>query len=527
MIHFDFCKRMTVFLSIVIYCNFHIYAYDIAVKNEDGVTIYYNYINNGLELEVTNQSILPGNDYDYSQGYSNVTILKIPETVTYLNRSRKVTSISSFAFSGLYYIKSVILPNSIVSIGREAFGHCPQLSSITIGDKVSSIEADAFVNCKQMEKVIVHDISTWCNIAFCTADSNPLSYAHHIYIDDNTEIKDLIIPENVTSIGEYAFYKCYGLTSATIPNGVIAISDYAFCYCGSLKSVLLPKSIKTIGNHSFEYCNELTSLKLPDGVVSIGNSAFLHCYNLTDFSMPNSVSSIGAYVFSNCRNLKSINISNNIVSIPNYAFLVCDKLEKITIPNSVSDIGDYAFSGCTSLSSIVIPNNVTSIGNSAFEHCSSLTYLTIPEKISFIGSRAFNNENLTTVISLMDNPINIDHEVFSQNSYYNATLYIPNGTLGTYKSTDNWKQFVFIEEGLPEAPNAIENIYLKPSMNIKGELGLIRIDNAKIGTIIQVFVINGTKLMILPVTKEQIDISLPRNNIYIVKVASITKKIHL
>lgn len=522
-----YLKRIAVFLLIIFCCNIHLYAYDIAVENEEGVTIYYNYINDGLELEVTNQSLLPGNYYDYSQGYSNVTILKIPETVTYLNRSRKVTSISSFAFSGLYYLKSVTIPNSIVTIGREAFGNCQQLSLITIGDKVSSIEADAFVNCKKMEKVIVHDISSWCNIDFCTENSNPLSYAHHIYKDDYTEIEELIIPESVTSIGKYAFYCCYGLTSVTIPSGVTTISDYLFCHCVNLKSVHLPKSIKSIGNHSFEYCDGLTSLEIPDGVISIGNSAFLHCYRLTDFSMPNSVSTIGDYVFSNCRNLKSINISNNIVSIPHCAFNYCDKLEKITIPNSVSSIGNYAFSGCTSLSSLIIPNNVTSIGNSAFENCSGLTSLTISEQLSSIGSRAFNNDYLTTVISLMDNPIRINNDVFSQNTYYNATLYIPKGTLGTYKATENWKQFVFIEEGLPEAPNAIENIYSKPSISIKEGLGLIMIDHAEIGSIIQVFAIDGTKQMTLPVTTPKIDISLPCNNIYIIKVANITKKIRL
>ncbi|MBR3066244.1 MAG: leucine-rich repeat domain-containing protein [Prevotella sp.] len=172
-------------------------AHDIEVKNADGVPIYYNYINNGTELEVT----FRGSGYnDYSNEYQgNVAI---PEEVTYMNRTRKVTSIGNHAFLFCYGLTSVTIPNSVTSIGNYAFD-----------------------GCYGLKKVIVKDIAAWCGINF---GSNPLSYAHHLYSDENTEITNLIIPNSVTSIGGSAFSGCSGLTSVTIGSGVTSIGDNAF-----------------------------------------------------------------------------------------------------------------------------------------------------------------------------------------------------------------------------------------------------------------------------------------------------------
>ena len=171
------------------------FAYhDIEVENADGELIYYRYINNGLELEVTSLS------------YSGNIV--IPEEVTYMNRTRKVTS-----------------------IGEKAFYYCSSLTSVSIPNSVTTIGKDAFMSCDGLKKVIVKDIAAWCSIKFGNFESNPLYYARHIYSDENTEITDLIIPNSVTTIGEKAFYNCSSLTSVTIPNSVTAIGDGAFSYC--------------------------------------------------------------------------------------------------------------------------------------------------------------------------------------------------------------------------------------------------------------------------------------------------------
>ena len=260
------------------------YAYDIAIENADGKTIYYNYSNNGQELEVTK-----GNT-----PYSGV--INIPETAMYMNRTRSVTSIGKSAFHECGNLTSVSIPNNVTTIGDNAFEHCWNLNSVTIPNSVTSIGNYAFLDC--------------------------------------VSISSLTFPDNLTFIGESAFRGCQQLTSVAIPNSITSIGKSTFDGCKGLLSVTIPNSVTSIGKQAFTGCTSLTTIKIPSSVTSIGTEAFYHCKGLTSLNIPNSVISIEKYAFGECSNLTYVTIGNSVTSIGTGAFSSAD------IPTVISYIED-------------------------------------------------------------------------------------------------------------------------------------------------------------------------------------------
>lgn len=188
------------------------FAHDIAVVNADGVTFYYNYINDGKDLEVTTNN---------NTGGSYNGNISIPEEVTYMNRTRKVKSIGNYAFMGSF-LYSVTIPNSVTSIGSSAFYECSGLTSLTIPESVNEIGKYAFWNCISLESII--------------------------------------IPNSVTAIADGTFRGCKNLTSINIPNRVTTIGKTAFQDCSGFTSVTIPNSVKSIGSSAFQGCKNITSL---------------------------------------------------------------------------------------------------------------------------------------------------------------------------------------------------------------------------------------------------------------------------
>lgn len=185
-------------------------------------------------------------------------------------------------------LQNVIIGDFVTTIGKNAFYHCWGLTSVDISNSVIYIDDDAFSGCTALTMVSIHDIAAWCNIGFSDRDSNPLYYAHNLYLDGE-KVKELVIPNSVTSIGDFAFRGCSGLTSVVIPSSVTSIGDCAFQYCCGLTSVVIPNSVISIGDYAFYGCWSLADLTVGSSVTRIGGGFIGSCDALTNLYMLNPV----------------------------------------------------------------------------------------------------------------------------------------------------------------------------------------------------------------------------------------------
>lgn len=372
------------------------------------IIIGENYIDETLNNKgiVTNSKLIQFNSTGITQtdGEYSMQTPKVNKYVYLLWKGMKTSStydsrnncnaiIESATNTLIVGCKNTIIPNSVTRIGDEAFYQCTDLTNITIPDSVTSIGENAFLDCTGLisinvdDKNTVYDSRKSCNAIIETATNTLIAGC-----------KNTVIPDDVTNIGPYAFYR-QGITNIVIPKSVTSIGKSAFHGCHKLVSINISDKntvydsrndcnaiIETATNTLITGCKNAT---IPDNVTSIGVDAFYCCTDLTDIIIPDSVTSIGSRAFEDCRNLVNIIMSNNITIIEDCTFRGCSKLTSITIPNSVAYIGASAFNDCRGLKSITIPNSVTHIGASAFSDCRNLENITIPKSVTSIGDFVF------------------------------------------------------------------------------------------------------------------------------------------
>ncbi len=200
----------------------------------------------------------------------------------------------------------ITIPNSVTSIGKYAFYDCSGLTGITIPNSVTSIGRYAFYRCSGLKEVHISDLAAWCKIDFEGSVSNPLYYAHNLYLNGE-KVTNFVIPDGVTEIKDYAFYNCSSLTGVTIGNSVTSIGEDAFD--GTAWYNNQPDGLVYAGKVLYKYKGTMpqnTSITIKEGTLGIGSGAFSYCTGLTSITIPNSVTSIGDYAFYRCTGLKEI-----------------------------------------------------------------------------------------------------------------------------------------------------------------------------------------------------------------------------
>ena len=254
-----------------------------------------------LNLDLSDANIVEGGDAYYSTyevsnneiGYFmfsdcvNLKSVILPDNAT---------TIDQRAFQNCDVMTTITIGNGISSISRYAFFDCDALSTVYMGNKVSIINFNAFQYCDALESVYINDLSAWCKI---NNEGNPLRYGKKLYWG-NQELSELIVPEDVTAIGDYCFIGLQSLIKVEIPNHVTSIGNSTFSGCSSLTSVSIGEGVTSIGDSAFSGCSSLMSVSIGEGVTSIGAAAFDSCSLLTSVTIPNGVTLINNYSFKGC-----------------------------------------------------------------------------------------------------------------------------------------------------------------------------------------------------------------------------------
>lgn len=392
------------------------YSKDLAYTSNGDGTCYVSGVGRCKDSNILIPPISPDGDAvtaigRYAFSGSNLQSIEMPESITVIGEGAfsncqrldaikipdGVTEIAPYTFDGCAKI-DVEMPSTLTKIGAKAFRNC-DIEELVIPECLMEIGEDAFYDC-YASKVYVDSLETWVSIIFANASSNPLDWSYenyNFYVNNQAIGGDIVIPDGVTRIGDYAFIGDTNITTIKIPDSVTYIGDYAFYYCTGIKSVELSDSLTYIGNYAFSYC-WFTNISIPDSVTTIGDSAFSYC-ELDSISIGENsrLSSIGDYAFTGCPKIININLPNSLTNIGKGAFNECRNLKSIDIPDNVMEIKEYTFYGCRALTTVDLPDNLISIGGYAFVNCYSLIRLEIPAGVtsianSFISTGYFNND---------------------------------------------------------------------------------------------------------------------------------------
>lgn len=344
---------------------------------------------------------------EVTSGIDYVGDIVIPDEVIYKNRKLKVIGIGANAFSKCWNLTSLVLPNTIKTIDMWAFNRCSKLKKINIPSSVMKVKKGAFDGCSSLEEIIIEDGKDELELEYSGFNNITYNdvYLRGKHIFDDCPLRKVYIGRTLEYSGgqQWGFSPFFNkelLTSVEIGSQVHTLHLCLFRDCVALTEITIPKSVRIIRGDAFYGCTNLTNISIGDSVVEMNDYVFRFCSNLKKITIPHSVETIGKGCFSDCENLESISIGNKLKVLNDNLFFDCKNLKSIELGNSLSEIGYNVFSRCDNLTNIKI-------------------YSLTPPKC--FGS-------------------------FSTNTYLEAILYVPEGTISSYQNAEIWKNFWDIQE---------------------------------------------------------------------------------
>ncbi len=403
-------------------------------------------------------------------------------------------------------LTSITLPSSIIQIGYDAFGYCTKLKEINIPAKATAIGEYAFDHCTSLTTVTLPKLTelpkfmfNYCS-ALTTIDfPSTLTIIGEGAFTRCSKLKSVALP-SITELAKNAFNNCTSLTNIVLPASLQTIGEKAFNNCTALNAITcwMEDPIALPDNAFPEVVYNNASLKVPVASVEKYKAAngwkkFKNIVGVIDFADAKvkaicvenwdsdgdaeidlaeaaAVTSLGALfrenkniktfdelryftgltkiddnAFRSCTLLQSVVVPANVTEIGKYAFYACYALTDLSLPEGLKTIGDYGIGACTNLKEIVLPSTLTTIKTRAFYYDKKLASISIPAAVTSIGASAFSSCSvLLDVTANMLKPCAIASNVFSANTFDNATLTVPYGAYDIYKTTNYWSKFANI-----------------------------------------------------------------------------------
>jgi hypothetical protein len=367
-----------------------------------------------------------------------------------------LTVIYSSAFEGCSSLNNVVLPDSITNVGANAFKDCSVLSSMTISKNLRSLSGNAFAGTPWLAAQTDEFVMIGNKILLKYNGTSgivevPVTVTSIVdAFANNVNIEEVILPNTVTSIGDYAFSGCINLETVILPVSVTSITEYVFKDCRSLQKIEIPEKVTYVGNGVFQGCSQIKQILLPNGIKSIGYRTFAECSALELVSVPATVETInkaafeaspsinlkvvygtigeefaktneipytwlvqktadfsflrsenGAELLSYIGQIYDVNVPENLEGTAVWkigpgAFQESVLTRSVSLPESVKEIGDWSFSYMDELKSVNISDGTDKIGANAFTGSKKLSEIYIPSSVTEIGSEAFKDcPNLT------------------------------------------------------------------------------------------------------------------------------------
>ncbi|MBO5796998.1 MAG: leucine-rich repeat protein, partial [Clostridia bacterium] len=339
--------------------------------------------------------------------------------------------IENMAFYNCAALTSLVIPEGVTNIGDRAFASCEGLQSVSLPKSLTWIYSTAFSGCSAITELHIADLTAWCRVGFI-GNTIPFSTPHDLYIAGE-RVEDLVIPEGITRINDYAFAYA-NIRSLTAPDSVIAIGGGAFYGCELLTDIDLPDTILEIKSCSAfletGYYNDPNNwtdqalyldgylLQIQSGISGdytvreattlIAGYAFSSGGKITGISLPDSVVAVGEYAFDGTAYYRnSENWTNDCLYIDHCLIQVKKTYTgSYTPPAGITVVADGAFRECTGLSGVTLPAKAQVIGHNTFGGCTSLSSIHIPAGVRYVHETAFANcSSLNTITLSAENPV--------------------------------------------------------------------------------------------------------------------------